>query len=142
MVPSDIPVNVPEVLMLPVAILLLLHDPPVVSLLKVVVAPSHTKAMPVMAAGSAFMVSMAVLKQPAGREKVMVLVPAERPVMIPVMEPTAATDVLLLLQEALPDNGSESMAVAPLHMPDAPRIALGCRFTVATVIVLHPAGNV
>lgn len=44
--------------------LLLLHVPPVVVLLSVVAEPTHTAAVPVMAAGSALIVTVTVLAQP------------------------------------------------------------------------------
>jgi hypothetical protein len=47
---------------------LLLHVPPVVVLLTVVVSPAHTCSVPVMAAGSGFTVTVAVRIQPVPSE--------------------------------------------------------------------------
>jgi len=49
------------------ATLLLLHEPPPDELLRVVVAPVHTVAVPVLAGGAAFTVNAIVAVQPAGK---------------------------------------------------------------------------
>jgi hypothetical protein len=46
--------------------LLLLHAPPAVALLSVLVLPSHITAVPPMAAGIAFTVMVRIAAQPAG----------------------------------------------------------------------------
>jgi hypothetical protein len=45
----------------------LLHTPPAVALLKVVVEPTHTLVVPVMAAGSALTVTVLVTAHPVPR---------------------------------------------------------------------------
>ena len=68
-VPVDTPVTIPVVApTVAVAVLLLLHVPPVVGSLSVVVAPMHTTAVPVIAAGSGFTVTVAVFVHPVPSE--------------------------------------------------------------------------
>jgi hypothetical protein len=50
--------------MVPTAGVLLLHVPPPVVLLSVVVYPTHSTAEPVRAAGNVFTVTVAVVKHP------------------------------------------------------------------------------
>jgi hypothetical protein len=50
-VPAEMPVTTPEVLTVARAVLLLLHTPPGVPLLKAVVSPVQTELLPVIAAG-------------------------------------------------------------------------------------------
>ena len=61
-VPASIPLTIPA-LTVAFAILLLLHTPPAGVLTSVVVRPSHTDVVPVIAVGNAFTVTIAVLKQ-------------------------------------------------------------------------------
>ena len=64
-VPKELPVAIPLLKpMVSTAVLLLAHVPPVVASDKVVVKPTHTVMVPVMADGSAFTVTVAVMKQP------------------------------------------------------------------------------
>ena len=51
--PALMPVMIPEVSTVPTAVLLLLHVPPEVALLKVVVLPMFTEFVPVTVAGLA-----------------------------------------------------------------------------------------
>jgi hypothetical protein len=59
--PDNTPLSEPIVA---TAVLLLLHVPPVVVLLNVVVLPTHTAVMPVIAPGSGLTVIMVEVKQP------------------------------------------------------------------------------
>ncbi len=64
--PGPVPVTTPVVLTtVATAVLLLLHVPPVVVFVSVVVAPSHTENEPPIAAGSGFTTKEVVLKHPA-----------------------------------------------------------------------------
>ena len=64
--PAATPVTVPKLgSMVANVTSLLVHDPPVTVLFKVVCAPLHTFIVPVIAAGNAFTVNTAVVKQPA-----------------------------------------------------------------------------
>jgi hypothetical protein len=102
LVPAVTPVITPAVLMVATDGVLLLHVPPVVVLLTVVVSPAHTCSVPVMAAGSGFTVTVAVRIQPVPSEYVIVAVaavvlPVSTPLTVPVAS-TVATAVLLLAQ--------------------------------------------
>lgn len=55
--------------------------------------PSHTSVVPVIMEGKGKIVTRVVAKQPVGRVKVIIVVPAEIPVVIPLKEPILATDV-------------------------------------------------
>lgn len=62
-VPAATPVTTPDELMVAAAVLLLLHTPPPV-FVSVVVKPTHTFIVPVVADGSAFTVTSVVAVQP------------------------------------------------------------------------------
>lgn len=51
-----------------IAVLLLLHAPPVVASVSVIVAPTHTLLLPVIAAGEVLTVTVAVVAQPVPSE--------------------------------------------------------------------------
>jgi hypothetical protein len=61
---AKIPVTKPELFTVAMAILLELHEPPVVILDNVVVRPTQNEADPVMAAGKGFTVITMLVKQP------------------------------------------------------------------------------
>lgn len=66
-VPAAIPVTIPEVPTMALAPSLLQTPPPVVLLVSVVVAPSHTEATPPMALGGLLTVMVTVARQPAAK---------------------------------------------------------------------------
>lgn len=116
--------------------LLLLHEPPPVASLSVVVCPTHTTAVPDMAAGVVFTVNVAVRKHPVPNVYVMVTVPAATPVTIPDDDPTVAVNTSLLLHVP-PLVASVSVLVSPSHTLSVPPIAAGNAFT-ETVTVADP----
>jgi hypothetical protein len=63
-VPAATPVTMPDVPIVATPVLLLDHVPPLVVDDRVVVAPTHTEAAPVIAAGSALIVIDVVVLQP------------------------------------------------------------------------------
>ena len=63
-VPAATPVTMPDVPIVATPVLLLAHVPPLVVEDRVVVDPAHTEVVPVIAAGSAFTVTIAVLLHP------------------------------------------------------------------------------
>ena len=63
-VPAATPVTIPDVPIVATPVLLLAHVPPLVVEDRVVVDPAHTEVVPVIAAGSAFTVTVAVLLHP------------------------------------------------------------------------------
>ena len=140
-VPATSPERIPEVPIVATLRLLLLHVPPEVALLSAVTAPAHTLPVPEIGAGATFTVSIAVLKQPAASWYVTIVVPEDRPEIMPVMEPIVATDVLALLH--VPEPGaSDNIALDPAQIGAVPSMAPGCRFTVATDTVLQPVGSI
>jgi len=100
-VPAATPVTIPVPLMIATLVLPLLHTPPVVSLLNVVVAVAHSTVVPVIvpALGIAFTViicEVAVVLQLLVTEYEIVAVPAVIPVTNPVLS-TEATEILSLV---------------------------------------------
>lgn len=66
-VPDATPVSMPDALPASaLAVLPLIHVPPIVVLLRVVLEPSHTTGVPEIAAGIAFTVTAVVAWQPVG----------------------------------------------------------------------------
>jgi hypothetical protein len=97
--PAEMPDNLPVVdTMAAMPLALLLHVPPKVLSVSVVVSPVHNTVVPVIPAGMGFTVMGSTDTQPAALVKVITAVPVVMPVSVPVAEPTVATTVLLLLQ--------------------------------------------
>src|SRR5947209_4732202 len=92
--PLSMPVPDP---MVAVPVLTLVHVPPEVASVSVVIPPTHATGVPVIAAGTALIVSVAVLKQPPGIVYVITGVPDDKVVTIPVAEPIVAIAGLLLV---------------------------------------------
>ena len=114
--PALTPVTVPVLLTVATAVLPLVHVPPPVALLKVVVAPSHTELdNGDIAAGVIVTVTSLVTEQPAPFVYDIRAVPADTPVTRPVPLPTVAT-VVLLLVHAPPGLASERVTLYPVHM--------------------------
>jgi hypothetical protein len=122
--------------------LLLLHVPPTVASVNVVVEPTQTTAVPPKAAGWGFTVTGCTEKHPpAVNVKVIVGIPAATPVTTPVADPTVANAVLLLLH--VPgDEASLNVVVSPTQTFIVPVIAAGCVLTVTGFIAKQPAGKV
>lgn len=65
--PAEIPETIPEVdPIVAIDVLLLVHVPPVDASDSVVILPTHTAIVPVIAAGNGLTVNANVVKQPAG----------------------------------------------------------------------------
>lgn len=75
----------PEELTVATTVLLLLHTPPVVASLKLVVVPVHIYGVPVMATGDGITVMDFVTVQPLPNEYVIVDEPGKMPVTTPVV---------------------------------------------------------
>ena len=116
--------------------LLLIHTPPLMLLVSVVVAPEHILVAPLIGA-DAFTVITAVAAQPAGVRYVIVTLPPAIPDNTPVAEPIVATPVLLLLQVPPPIPLIRAV-VAPTHTLLAPVIA-DKALTVIPTLALQPA---
>ena len=141
-VPAETPVAIPEpdpiVAML---VALLLHVPPLIGLLSVVLPPMHIWVVPVIAGDGGVTVITPVTAQPVPVILyVIVVVPAVTPVTIPVDEPIVAIPVLLLLQVP-PVVALLIVTVPPIHTALPPVIAAGNGLTVTVLVVAHPVGN-
>src|ERR1043165_2282364 len=121
-VPADTPLTtpVPDITVAMVTSLEL-HVIPVEVVLKVIVLPIQTFVGPDIAAGRGFTVTTLVELQPVPKEVVIVAVPADWPVTMPVKEPTVAIVLSLLLQ--LPPGEEEVNVVdCPTHTVAVPAI--------------------
>ena len=130
MPPGAIPVTTPEVeFTVAAAVLLLLHVPPDVASVKVVVRVAQRVLAPVTAAGVGLTVNGVDTAQPVGNVNVIVNVPADAPETIPVLAPTDAKVGLLLVHVEVPET-SVSVVVEPTQTFVIPPIAAGNGFTV------------
>jgi hypothetical protein len=137
-VPFVTPVTMPEPsVTVATDVLLLLHVPPPVPSLSVVVAPAHTVVIPVIPTGGACTATATVARQPVGRVYVINTLPVDSPVTIPVEEPTIAISVLPLLQVP-PTERSLSDVVVPVQILVAPVIKPGSGLTVTVIVVKQP----
>jgi len=136
-VPVATPLTVPvEEPIVATPVLLLLHVPPDVVELSVVLLPAQMLVVPVIEAGVLFTVNVEVAIQ-LPILYVIVAVPAPAPVAVPVDEPIVATPVLLLLQVP-PLTELVSVELPPTQTDIVPPIDAGELFTVITVDVKHP----
>jgi hypothetical protein len=120
---------------------LLLHEPPPVKLVSVVVPPSHTCKVPVIGNGTGFTVATAVLKQPVPSVYVIVVVPLEIPVSTPVVTsivPTAG----VVLAHVPPGVVVVSVVVPFTHTCKEPPILAGNAYTVTVALDVHVVGRV
>jgi len=117
-----------------------LHVPPVVVLVSVVPEPSHTDAIPPMAAGFELTVTCAETVQPPPSEYTILETPGLIPATMPDNEPTVATEGTLLVQP--PPPGSVNVVVAPTHTRSVPPIAGGEEITVTVEVAIQPANVV
>ena len=119
----------------------LLHVPPVVASLKLVVKPAQTFKVPVIAEGNGLTVKIAVVIQPVGKVYVIVALPLATPVITPVPEPAVAIVISLLLQLP-PTVTSLNVVVKPEQTLSVPDIDDGSGLTVIIAVILQPVGNV
>jgi hypothetical protein len=114
-VPAEIPVTTPEVASIVATVgLALVHVPVLVVLVNVVVPPSHTVAVPAIAATVPTTVTVFVA---VGVHPVLyriLTLPAATPVTIPVVKPTVAL-VGVPLDHVPPEVPSASVIVVPTH---------------------------
>jgi len=137
--PAMPPITTPDEVIVAIDGVPLLHIPPGVTSLSVVVDPAHTFRIPKIGAGSGFTLIVVVRAQPAIVKHVIVTAPALTPVTVP----NASTVAIAVLPDA------QFVAVAlvsvieePSHTFEGPLIAVGNAFTVKPVDVLQPAGRV
>ena len=117
-------------------VLLLLHAPPDVASLNVVVEPVQTVVVPAIKEGKALTVATFVALQPVAREYDIVDVPDDTPVTMPVV-PIVAIVVVLLAHVPLP-VASLKVVVEPAHTLAVPAIADGTGLTVTILVALQP----
>ena len=115
----------------------LVHVPPGVASVSAVVEATHTDSEPVIGGSDEVTVITTERVQPDGIVYTTVDVPAVRPLTRPVVDPTVATVVLLLLQ-APPRTDSLKLIVAPSHTEFGPVIVAGSGFTVTIVVAVQP----
>ena len=120
--------------MVATAVLLLLHVPPGVASVSGVVDPTHTLAVPVMAGGPEVTFTVTVDIQVPPKEYVITEVPSAMPFTMPVVSPTVAF-VVLLLVHVPPPMPSVSEVVAPTQILVIPIMGPGAGVTVTTVVV-------
>jgi hypothetical protein len=130
-------VTVPELFTVATPGAELVQAPPEVASLRAVVEPIHAYAVPVIAAGCVFIVTIFVAGVPQPIEYVIVQVPAETPVTIPVDEPTVALAVLLLIHEP-PPVVLANVVDDPAHIVAVPVIAATELLTVTILLALVP----
>lgn len=118
----------------------LLHVPPAVASFNVVVKPTHTLAVPVIASGVVFTVILYVVKQLVPKVYVIIAVPAVNPVTVP-EELMLPMDGALLLHVP-PPVVSDKVVVNPVHTVVLPVIGFGRGLTVTTEVVVQPEGSV
>ena len=100
----------------------LVHVPPGVASVRAVVDATHTPSEPVIGGKDEVTVITTERVQPDGIVYTTVDVPAARPLTRPVVDPTVATEVLLLLQVP-PVVTSPSELVKPTHIDGVPVMA-------------------
>ena len=130
--PADTPVTTPVVPpTVATSVLPLLHTPPLVTSLSVVVEPAQTTVTPVTAAGIGLTVIGVTTKQPVGIVYVIFGKPDATPVTVPVLEPTVASVISLLLHKP-PESDSLNVVVNVTQTAGVPVVAAGVGFTVMT----------
>jgi hypothetical protein len=144
--PATPPVTIPPPapgpgVIVAIVVAALVHVPPVIALLNVVVRPEHTEVLPVMAvAGGAITVTVAV-GDPHPLEYVMTDVPPVTPVTTPPPAPgpgvTIATVAGALLQVP-PVIASLNVMLNPVHTLVSPDMGPGTFVTVTIVVFVHP----
>ena len=113
--------------------------PPGVASFNVVVLPTHTDAVPVIAA-TVLIVTIVVDTQPVGSRYDIVEMPAVKPFTTPLVNPIVATPGTVLLQVP-PARASASVVLVPVHIDKLPVMgATGLTVTIADI--LQPAAVV
>jgi hypothetical protein len=139
LVPDAMPVTMPAASIVAIAGVPLVHVPPVVVLLSVVVRLWQTASVPVIAAGSGLTVTGVVVMQPVASVYVIFTTPADAPVITPpvlavAIEPSALAHVPPVVAEL-------RFVVSPTQIVGVPVIAAGSGLTVTTAVVRQPVGR-
>ena len=139
-VPGDTPVKMPGASMVAIAVLLLLHTPPVTASLSGVESFMHTWSVPPIADGVGLTVSIVVAAQPVALVMYEIIaVPAAPPVTVPVA-PTIAILVALLLHVP-PVVASANVMVDPIHKAVAPVMINSDGLTAMILVTVQPEPN-
>ena len=120
--------------------LLLLHVPPAVASVRVVVKPTQTAAVPKIGVGNGFTVTIAVTISVDGKVYVITDVPAVTPVTMPEDDPTVTLPLPLLHVPSPP--ASVNAVVDNSHTLRFPFITGKVVLTVTMVVVEQPVPNV
>jgi hypothetical protein len=116
----------------------LVHVPPGVAELNVVVEPTQTFIVPVIGAAMGFtVIDTNVLQPVAGSEYSMTVAPVVTGVTVPVVDPMVATAVVPLLQVP-PDVRSIKVTEEPIQTLPGPIITDGNALTVTILTAGHP----
>ena len=111
--------------------------PPLEPVVSVTELPVHTLLGPVIAAGSGFTVTAAVVLQPVGSVYITVVVPVNTPANIPVVEPIVAMAVLP--ESHVPPPVVVVSVVEPAgHTCMVPVMDVGSGFTVNVAVAAQP----
>lgn len=135
-VPARIPDTTP-VATLAVVGMLLFQTPPLVASVSVVVSPTHTLGVPVMAAGVSVTVTTWVVAHPVPSVYVINAVPVDTPLTTPVVPPIDIFELVLL--HAPPGVASVSILINPVQIWRLPVITDGSGFTVNDFVAEHVA---
>jgi len=142
--PTDAPVTTPVVPpTAAIALLALLHVPPLTLLLSVIVVPTHTLIEPVLlvfAGNAAFTVTTAVLEQPDAFVYDIVALPAAYPYTVPPVLTVAVLKSLLV--HVSPAGLDPSVVVLPTHNVRLPVIGVGDASTVIDRVRRQPVDRV
>jgi len=120
--------------------LLLLHIPPPLASLSVVLSPSQVLAVPVTEEGSEFTNTDVDVLHPVDEVKLMLTRPEDTPLTEPVNGTTDATATLP--DDHVPLPVLISVTEFPTQTLLGPVIAAGNGLTLTFVVVMHPVGNV
>lgn len=121
LVPRATPVITPPLLIVAIAGFELVHVPPVGVLDNVVVPPTHTRAVPVIAPGVTLTVTFVVTVPVPGTVYDIKTIPLDMPVITPVLIPMVAMPGVVLVHVP-PGVASVSVAELPTHIMVGPVI--------------------
>jgi hypothetical protein len=139
-VPAETPVTTPVASIVATAGVALLHVPPAVASVRVVVDPMQTVSVPPIAAGKGLTVTVAVTRQPVGNVYDITDVPAVTPVTTPAPVIVATAGVALL--HVPPAVASVKVVVDPTQTDNVPPIDAGNGLTVTVAVLKQPVGKV
>jgi len=134
--PSDAPVTMPVDPTRAMVVFELLHVPPSVRSDKAIDVPLHTVEDPEIIPGNGFIVIVFVAKQPVDTEVVILHMPLATPVTTPVLPPTVARPVLLLVH--VPPEDEDRVVELPTHTSAVPVIGDGAGVTVIVNVTVLP----